>query len=399
MISKNEGVFADNRKLPIHRWYPFIEGYSSHLVARALAQNLNAESIFDPFSGSGTTALTCAISGRNSGYAEVNPYLRWVASVKTDASRAAVGEHQELDLLVRFLGCGEGRKWGAADPDDAFAEISKRRDYFQDDAIASIVGSLRLIDEQFSGSVRELGRLAVAASLTPASNMMRRTDLRRRTAKDSSPANFALELAKNVRMIVEDVKTSASSITATATLLGENALHDYAAHSPFDLIVTSPPYLNGTNYCRNTKLELLALGFMSSESELEGLRPAMITAGINNVSKANRQAIEIDWVESTILDLAGKAYDARIPKMITRYFSDMHQVLENLRRHSREGAQLWLDIGDSKYSGVLVRTPEILTNIAEDLGWVSQGAETIRQRRSYDGSVLSQVLLKFELGI
>ena len=29
-----------------------------------------------------------------------------------------------------------------------------------------------------------------------------------------------------------------------------------------DVIVTSPPYLNGTNYIRNTKLELWFLGYL-----------------------------------------------------------------------------------------------------------------------------------------
>src|SRR5687767_13169521 len=30
------GVFSDNRMRPVHRWYPFIEGYSAELVTRAL---------------------------------------------------------------------------------------------------------------------------------------------------------------------------------------------------------------------------------------------------------------------------------------------------------------------------------------------------------------------------
>jgi len=36
----------------------------------------------------------------------------------------------------------------------------------------------------------------------------------------------------------------------------------------FDLILTSPPYLNGTNYFRNTKLELWITGFLENEAEL-----------------------------------------------------------------------------------------------------------------------------------
>lgn len=36
------GVFNDNRKLPLHRRYPFVEGLSSHLVASAMDQKMDS---------------------------------------------------------------------------------------------------------------------------------------------------------------------------------------------------------------------------------------------------------------------------------------------------------------------------------------------------------------------
>lgn len=394
--SRREGVFADNRKLPIHRWYPFIEGYSSYLVQRALDEHAGATSIFDPFSGSGTTALTAAMRGRPSTFTEVNPYLAWVAQVKTKASRFV--DPSELDRIIKVVHSAASHTWSLESNDDPLVTLSERRDYFNADNLAVIVGTLDTIDQELEGWGKDLARLAVASSLVPSSNMMRRTDLRRRTPKDPRPTQFAAEVTQRISEIVEDVRTVAHEITASPRCIGTNALEPYDDHDPFDLVITSPPYLNGTNYCRNTKLELLMLGFMQSEKELELLRPAMVTAGINNVSKANRPADDIASIHETVAQLESATYDQRVPKMVTRYFSDMKMVLGRLNAESVSGATLWLDIGDSKYSGVHVKTDKLLVDVASTVGWDHVETEELRTRRSYDGTNLSQVLLKFKKG-
>lgn len=394
--SRREGVFADNRKLPIHRWYPFIEGYSSFLVQRALGEHPEAASIFDPFSGSGTTALTAAMRGRPSTFTEVNPYLGWVAQVKTVASRYV--KPSELGHIVETVQKAASYPWTLPSNDSSLVALSQRRDYFNAENLAVIVGTIGVIDQELDGWARDLARLAVASSLVPSSNMMRRTDLRRRTLKDQRPAKFAAEVTRRISEIVEDVRSVAHEITASPKCIGTNALEPYDEHDPFDLIITSPPYLNGTNYCRNTKLELLILGFIQSEKELELLRPAMVTAGINNVSKANRLPIDIAAIQETVGALESTAYDQRVPKMVTRYFSDMQMVLSRMNTESVSGATLWLDIGDSKYSGVHVKTDKLLVDVAATVGWDHIETEELRSRRSYDGTVLSQVLLKFKKG-
>ena len=52
-----------------------------------------------------------------------------------------------------------------------------------------------------------------------------------------------------------------------------------------DMIITSPPYINGTNYFRNTKLELWILDYIFCDSDSKKYRLEAITAGINNVTK------------------------------------------------------------------------------------------------------------------
>lgn len=77
---------------PFHRWYPFVEGYSADLVERALIEQTADGTVLDPFGGSGTTALAAAMLGRDSVFAEVNPYMAWVADVKVNQSRRVAAE-------------------------------------------------------------------------------------------------------------------------------------------------------------------------------------------------------------------------------------------------------------------------------------------------------------------
>src|SRR5205823_5247831 len=48
-------------------------------------------------------------------------------------------------------------------------------------------------------------------------------------------------------------------------------------------VITSPPYLNGTNYIRNTKLELWYLREITDGDGLRRLRDQVVTSGINDV--------------------------------------------------------------------------------------------------------------------
>lgn len=389
------GVFADNRKRPIHRWYPFIEGYSSELVERALASGSGVREVFDPFGGSGTTALTASALGVPCSFTEVNPYLSWIADVKVNCSRAGAAHADELAELLDFGRCVVAGELGPVSDEHPLLVADRKRGFFPPGVAAVVVGTLTLIDRELTGWMRELARMSVASSLVPASNMVRRTDLRKRTPSDASPSNFSGLVADHLAVIAEDTKEYAPQLLCEGRQIGFDARGPYTAHEPFDLVVTSPPYLNGTNYCRNSKLELLALGFISSEAQLEDLRSASVTAGINNVSKRLREPTSFSSVEAVVQELESVTYDRRIPQMVRAYFSDMGAVLGQIRRSCTSDANLWLDIGDSRYSGVQVPTHELLATIAAEFAWSLSGAEVLRRRRSYDGTELTQQLLRF----
>lgn len=392
-------MFRDNRKLPIHRWYPFIEGYSAQLVGEALSECRDASSVFDPFGGSGTTALTAAFLGISSSFTEANPYMAWLSRVKVNASREASAGKVDFAALQKIARDPLRTALLAPVETHPLLEIDERRNYFPPGIAMQIVTLLAAIDQQTSGATQALARLAVATSITPSSNMIRRTDLRRRRASDRGPTDFAAAVSENLQMIMLDVQQYGPQVGAEVVQLGDDAKGSYTADHPFTTVITSPPYLNGTNYGRNTKLEMFALGFLSDEQALEGLRLREVTAGINNVSNRIPVVTEFEGVERIAARVAAVTYDQRIPKMIRAYFSDMSKVFRQVEINSASGAEMWVDIGDSRYAGITVPTHALLADVAVSSGWEFNGAKVLRQRRSYDGTVLSQTLLRFQKGV
>jgi hypothetical protein len=226
--------------------------------------------------------------------------------------------------------------------------------------------------------------------------MIRRTDLRKRVPGDPDPVALRPTVVQRLLEFAEDIERHGSELAGTAERIATDVRASWEGSPKVSVIVTSPPYLNGTNYCRNTKLELLALGFMSGESGLQALRVSSISAGINNVSKRRPAAAEIACVEPIAQQLDAVAYDVRIPTLVRTYFADMQQVFAQLFRYALPGARMYFDIGDSRYCGVHVPTHSLLRQVAETQGWRCLDEEVIRMRRSYDGSQLTQVLLRFE---
>jgi hypothetical protein len=79
--------------------------------------------------------------------------------------------------------------------------------------------------------------------------------------------------------------------------------------------------------------------------------------------------------------------------MVRAYFADMSTVLRATHGTMRAGGAMVLDIGDSRFAGVHVDTPEILAHIAESVGWCLRKVDTIRSRVAKDGAPLCQKLL------
>ena len=77
-------TFADNMRLPVHRWFRFSAGFSAdwaeHVIRSCtLGSPLR---VLDPFAGSGTTLLAAENAGTESLGMEAHPFLYRIAHAK-----------------------------------------------------------------------------------------------------------------------------------------------------------------------------------------------------------------------------------------------------------------------------------------------------------------------------
>lgn len=396
-------TFRGGKNLPLQSWYPYLEGYSPDFVRYIIDNytNKNTKNIYDPFSGSGTTPIVASDLGYQAFYSEVNPLLQFLTNIKAKARNyknrnilasrieelaenldediKKMNEDQELKKAYENTFC-ESKFF----PERVYSEILQTKTYI----------NLILQKEIILG---ELLTVAATSALLPSSLLKRQGDLRFKRddeLQNIDNINYIKEIKSNLYKIANDIRVIEP--TVSPILLTEDAKNIHKL--PFlgiDAVITSPPYLNGTNYFRNTKMELWFLGYLKSKKDLSKYRRMAITAGINDVSLEIKKDIENKELKELLETIENTAYDKRIPKMIHDYFSDMKAVFCGIKKQLNKNAVIAIDLGDSIYSGVHVKTDEILISIMKEIGYSFQENIVLRKRISNNGQELKQVLLIF----
>ena len=288
------GTFLPNHSVAVHRWYPYIEGFSSGFVSSLIDEFGSSSSIlYDPFAGTGTTVQVACTRGLRSYYSEINPFMRMVVEAKTNGLRTVVRKHKELrNYFAQILKMVMEEPVSAQKAKSVQADVFGKRKFFTGSRLVEVL-SIKHAIETITPDRKEFRNLALVtlgAIAVSSSEMIRRADLRRRKGKELLPPTFsAIELfERKLHTVLEDVKRASINSQKT-NHLSNSALTPPVASGIVNLIVTSPPYLNGTNYFRNTKLELWLTGFIENEKDLSDFRTAAVAAGINNITKKGRK--------------------------------------------------------------------------------------------------------------
>lgn len=395
-------TFRSARQEPLHSWYPYLEGFAAGFVESVLDRYLPAaERLIDPFAGTGTTPLVLAQRGLTCAYSEANPVMRFVVATKLKAVATSKARRERLatilDSLSQTLRAGF-RRQRADDPLRATYDACFGTSQFFEAPVMETVLALRARCDHLASDdpqAADLCALAVAANLVSCSLLKRAGDVRYKTAS---------ELRKGIPDLIESVGAQLSRMArdlrmlpvanGTARLLAEDA-RALGQAEPFeaDGAITSPPYLNGTNYIRNTKLELWFLRLIAAKHDLRSLRDRMVTSGINDVTTRMQSEPVVPELAGVLAAIARAAYDVRIPRMVSAYFADMKTVLDGLAHHLRPDGIACIDLGDSRYAGIHVPTQDLLIAVARTSGFALESRHALRSRLSKDRSTLTQEIL------
>ena len=405
LIDPIQATFHGGRHEPLHDWYPYLEGYSPAFVESAIGNYCpQAKSILDPFGGTGTTPLTVSRIGKKAYFSEINPVLQFLTASKVAALQLRDRERAGLVATLLALADTLDERLDQARQDELLKRTHKavfgESVFFDKNVFEDVLRCRTLIDDPGCADLTAARFLTIAVlrTLIPASRLIRRGDVRFKTEKELACGHVELRqaLRNAIKMIAEDIE-SLRPIEQIPVLIVENAKNlDRVPALSLDAVITSPPYLNGTNYFRNTKVELWFLRCLKEPHDLAKFRFGSMTAGINDVT-VSKPIGDMPTAASSILEeLEDNAYDSRIPRMVACFASEMHSLLRALACHTHNNSKIVIDIGDSAYAGVHVPTDRFITESLHTAGFDLCEELVLRERYSRSQMKLTQKLLVFK---
>src|SRR3989442_664402 len=194
-------------------------------------------------------------------------------------------------------------------------------------------------------------------------------------------------MADDLRELQDRANTEAIVYQADSRSL-LNALES----SSIDAVLTSPPYPNEKDYTRTTRLESVLLGFIRSKQDLRALKQDLVRSNTRGAFKTDRDDLLVadhdeiqriaEAIETRRLKLGKTSGFERLYARVTKlYFGGMAKHLSDLRVVLRPGARLAYVVGDqASYLRVMIRTGQLLTDIADSLGYEVTGIDLFRTR-------------------
>jgi hypothetical protein len=405
----------DNRLRPedrsAHDWYRFVLAFPPHLVREYIARfGLNhTHRVLDPFAGTGTTLVECKKLGIPSIGIEANPVPSLAAQVKTDwdidPDELSGHAAQVAELASQRL---EAR--GFADCDDLplFASGRSRSELKtlpQETQRLLLKGSIspvplhktlvlmEVLDELKDEHFYRHERLALARTIVfGASNLQFGPEVGVGPPKADAPV---------VRVWLSAVLGMATDLRRLGELAGTPvAVHQGDSRQPqlildsnlVDAVITSPPYPNEKDYTRTTRLESVLLGFIRSKDDLRALKQSLLRSNTRGVYQGDDDDHLVaghpeisriaEAIEARRIELGKTSGFERMYARVTRlYFGGMARHLAELRAVLRPGARLAYVVGDqASYLQVMIRTGQLLADIAVTLGYEVLGIDLYRTR-------------------
>jgi hypothetical protein len=208
-----DSAFVKNKELPIHRWVPWIAGFSAQFVDDCLSKYLprngrNDYWVLDPFAGVGTTLVQAFSRGFNAVGFEINPYAALASKVKLGAaqinSASLRAQIAGFDKFMRH--CCDSRNGAPhSEPPTGF---SGRTELFSPKVERQVLFALDYISQIPVPIIRDVFRLALGSIMVSFSNYSYEPSLTRRCALDKEPitdADVRAKLSDKLKLMAEDI--------------------------------------------------------------------------------------------------------------------------------------------------------------------------------------------------
>jgi hypothetical protein len=386
-------TFSDNEEEPVHRWWPYVQGFSAGFVRRLLLEfeppsRRAVARALDPFAGSGTTLVEARRAGWSAVGAELLPPAALAARVKTrfeldpaalrSAAEACVARSREIEPGPPPFLRETNRHFSRA----VRLELQRLRDALPPG----------------SGAVSEAVRVAFGRILIPVSRLTRSPCLGykgKTGARAGETVERFLAAVATMEADLRSLRDGASRWGPRAHVVEADARTLALPPGSVDLAVTSPPYVNGMDYVNNYKLDLAWLGYARAYADLVSLRERLVAC--DNLPRVRPggtvevlpSAETLDpWLPEMLariranLDRKGNYRRSDVDRIVLRYFADLDPVLSVVSRALAPGGRFVVVVGDSLLAGTYVPGDLLLARMGIARGLRLRSVDVARTRRS-----------------
>lgn len=428
----------------IHDWYRMVYAYSDQIIYDLVEEWGITESdlLLDPFVGTGTTAVAAKTLGIDAIGADASPIAVLASRAKTTWD-VDIGSFQtEVDSLIEtvepvFNEIGSQNNTTLSSynddetkpvklesydlekpektPKDWLSEKPRKKMLVLRHHVEELATTDRVDDD-----VVDLIRLAMCAILPEdVGNVGFGPEAYKTSMKEDVPVLQYFE--NKIDKIASDLQTIQSNVAggevspgateifdADARLIGEKLTENselLEAHNGVDYVITSPPYPAEHDYTRNQRLELVWLGNLEDNSDLQNIKKRNIRSNTKNIYvddndgeqlniRENDQINEIvDRMEQIIVEEEIEhGFGQYYPRVVEEYFAGMQRHLQQVYDIMAPGGKAGYVVADSgSYWQVDIPTGKILGEIAEErVGFEKEGIKHWRDLQATTGKKDSQ---------
>jgi DNA modification methylase len=391
-----------------HDWYRFVLSYPPHLVGEYISRfGLDKDSIlFDPFCGTGTTLIESKLKDITSIGAEASPFAHFVSSVKVDWN-IDYDKYLEMAKKIKCKVLQKLEKQNIIDGfptkiDNVNVDLKNVSPQKQKWLIKNSISplplhkALTLLEEiktyKKERFYKHLLLAFVNAAVNDFSNLRFGPEVGIGKIKEDSPVvrPWFNKVNKQIEDLVslEGPNNTKSDVFHFDT---RNKMNQISNNS-IDAIITSPPYPNEKDYSRTTRLESVLLDFITNREELQAFKKSLIRSNsrgvyvkdddekwIKDFESVQKIAEQIEERRKKLNKNSG--FEKLYSKVTKHYFGGMYRHLLSIKPKMKSGSKLAYVVGDqASYLRIMIKTGEILAEIAEDIGYKVNDIELFRTR-------------------
>jgi DNA methylase len=393
-------AFAENKLAPVHRWTPWIAGFSAQFVEDVFREYIPKTSsrspvVLDPFAGVGTTLVQAMLHNYSTIGFEINPYAALVTQTKLKAVSIDLAQ---LDAVIRSVERLKSDPNGTAPAKYRPHGFRSRIPFFSNQIEPQVLRLLKKIDSIPDDDIADITRIAFGSVMVRFSNYTYEPSLGSRPGAGKpliENADVPAIVVSKLREIRDDItwlkrqgivdeRHSRHSVYC-ADFLNFNTL---ISDSSVDLLVTSPPYMNNYHYVRNTRPQLYWLS-MLPDGSTKDLEFANFGKYWQTVRGSEPIGLDFNHAElqQTIKDLrktrltSGAYGGPGWANYVASYFNDCHRFVEIIKRVMRRGGRAVIVIGNSIIQGIQIPTDEVLGDLANKCGLLYEKRIVLRTKR------------------